>query len=346
MDIAVTRYPNGSSGGLGTQVRAWRTAAGLTQLELADRAQVSVAAVRDLEQGRVERPHPGPAGRIARVLSVDGAAWDAFASGRLRAGGGAPGPPATPRALRICVLGPLTLTRHGVDLGRLPPGQRAVLGLLVLAEANPVGLGSLIEALWASRPPANAVATVSTYISRLRALLGPAGRDDVIIPAKDPAGYRLLASAGAVDMLEFRDLVAVARAARSAGHMGSACRTYEQALRTWRDEPLADVPLLREHPAVAALSDERAAVIQEYADVASGIELHDQVLPFLKALATRRPLDEAAHARLIIALAGSGRQAEALQRYEVMRRRLDEELGVLPSPALREAHVNVLRQQV
>jgi len=47
-----------------------------------------------------------------------------------------------------------------------------------------------------------------------------------------------------------------------------------------------------------------------------------------------------------MALAGTGRQAEALTLYEELRHRLDEELGVLPGPTLREAHAKVLRQEI
>jgi len=48
----------------------------------------------------------------------------------------------------------------------------------------------------------------------------------------------------------------------------------------------------------------------------------------------------------MIALASADRQADALRAYEQVRRRLDEELGVLPGPALRAAHMQVLRQDI
>ena len=43
------------------------------------------------------------------------------------------------------------------------------------------------------------------------------------------------------------------------------------------------------------------------------------------------------------ALAGAGRQTEALALYEQTRDRLADELGVDPSPLLRDAHLAVLR---
>jgi hypothetical protein len=114
----------------------------------------------------------------------------------------------------------------------------------------------------------------------------------------------------------------------------------------WRGEPLADVDALREHPAVIALAEERVQVVLEYSDAALAAGWPDRVLPHLRALAAHYPLDEASHAKLLIALAGTGRQAEAVSVHEELRQRLDEELGVLPGPVLREAYARVLRQDI
>jgi Bacterial transcriptional activator domain len=71
-----------------------------------------------------------------------------------------------------------------------------------------------------------------------------------------------------------------------------------------------------------------------------------RVLPHLRTLTTWDPLNEGAHARLMITLASADRQADALRAYEQVCRRLDDELGVLPGPALRAAHMRVLRQDI
>jgi tetratricopeptide (TPR) repeat protein len=70
------------------------------------------------------------------------------------------------------------------------------------------------------------------------------------------------------------------------------------------------------------------------------------VLPHLRALAARDPLHEASHARLMTALAGAGRQAEALREYHELRQRLEEQLGVRPGPAVHEAYAKILRQEL
>jgi DNA-binding SARP family transcriptional activator len=111
-------------------------------------------------------------------------------------------------------------------------------------------------------------------------------------------------------------------------------------------DPVADVDFLRGNPAVAKLASERTLAITRYAKSACEAGWHERALPELTALTVSEPFNERAHALLMIALAGSGQQGVALQVYEDMRRRLDEQLGVYPSSELCAAQERVLRQDV
>jgi DNA-binding SARP family transcriptional activator len=62
----------------------------------------------------------------------------------------------------------------------------------------------------------------------------------------------------------------------------------------------------------------------------------------LAELTERHPLRESLWARLLRVLESAGRPAEALERYETIRRRLAEELGADPSPELRQVHADLL----
>ena len=246
------------------------------------------------------------------------------------------------------MLGPLLVLQDGAEVANLPAGQRVVLGLLALAHGTPLRRDTLVEALWdEGDAPATALAIIHTYVSRLRLVLDRNGRGvRGRLPASNGMGYRLMVTDDELDLLVFRRSLDEARKARATGDLERACEAYEGALKLWRGTPLADILILQDHPAVVGLDRERAAAVLEYADVASGNGWHDRVLPHLRMLTEDNPLDEVAHARLLIALAGTGRQADALAEYEHARQRLDEELGVLPGPALREAHARVLRQEV
>jgi DNA-binding SARP family transcriptional activator/DNA polymerase III delta prime subunit len=251
--------------------------------------------------------------------------------------------------LWLGVLGPMLITQGGTKIRALAAGQRAVLGLLALNHGSAVCRASIIDLLWGDEPPATAAGIVQTYISRLRSVLDPDRPSTrAHLPASDGAGYRLQASADELDLLEFRGMVDSARQACAVGDTDRARRAYEQALDLWRGEPLADIEALRWHPAVVGLADELATVVLEYADFAASLTggQHDRVLPHLRVLAAQDPLHEASHARLMIALAGAGRQAEALREYEELRRRLDEQIGVLPGPTVREAYARILRQEI
>ena len=62
---------NTAGAGAGELIRRYRTAAGLTQEELCQRAEVSVRTVRNLEHGRVRRPRHSTLQLLAVALGLD-----------------------------------------------------------------------------------------------------------------------------------------------------------------------------------------------------------------------------------------------------------------------------------
>jgi DNA-binding SARP family transcriptional activator/DNA-binding XRE family transcriptional regulator len=319
-----------------------RRRAGLTQAELADRAGVSVGALRDLEQGRTARPRRATAEKVSLVLGLD--------LGQVADGGGGladdrRGPEPAGRnevvaGVRVGVLGPLAVWRDGAPAGPGAGRLRAVLGLLALHPGSAMHRETIIDAVWPSEPPVSAVPMVQAHASRLRRLLGGG------LLVSDGTSYRLAVTARQLDALEFGQLAARASDAAEAADPAAACQWYERALRLWRGEPLADVGLLRGHPAAAGLAQQRAAVIVGYADAAAATGCPERALPRLRALASQDPLDERVHARLMLTLAACGQQAAALSVFGQLNERLGDELGVTPGAELAEAHLRVLRGQV
>jgi DNA-binding SARP family transcriptional activator len=328
------------AGGL---VQAFRQEAGLTQRQLAEVAGVSVGVVRDLEQGRTACLRGESVRRLASALRLDRQQARELslatrghdhiadrAGARARAG-----------ELRIGILGPLAAWRGGVPVALGPPMQRAVLGLLAVYTGTVLRRSAIIDALWGEDPPTTATAMVLSYISRLRRLLGPGGPVCTV-----GNGYRLEPAACELDVHTFGALVRHAQEAQAAGELPTACQAYSDALTLWRGDPLADCEILRGHPAVVRLSHQKADTVTGYADAAIAARCPDRILPQLRELADREPLNERAHALLMIALAGSGQQATALGVFDQMRRRLDNDLGIRPGAELTAAQTQVLNQQI
>lgn len=239
----------------------------------------------------------------------------------------------------VGICGPMEIRCGSDDPCIVPQGQRALLGLLAAAGST-LGTDTIVAALWPEEPPPSAVGIVQTYVSKLRFLLG---RDGERVIVREGTGYRLIAAERELDLLEFRELMARARSAQ----LPEAARVlYERAMALWRGRPLSDIEAIRDHPAVVAVAEERSRAVLEYAELASRNGWHEEVLPHLRNMAAENRLDERVHAALMVALAGNGRQAEALGLYEEIRRLLDVELGMLPGSELRDAHARVLRQEV
>src|SRR5215469_956632 len=325
-------------------LREYRQTAGLSQRRLAELAQVSIGVVRDLEQRRTSRLRAESARRISDALILDqGSASDfARAVGPCHENVAVERPaPTTAHGIKIAVLGPITAWRDGVRFGLGPARQRAVLGLLALTPNVPVHRKTIIDALWGDDVPATAVHMVHVYVARLRRLLDP-GR----LETSAGTSYELVAADGQLDLMEFEAHASRAARVHAAGELGLACEAYARALDIWRADPLADIEVLHAHPVVVSLRQRRSDLVIRYAEAATETGRHEAVLPRLRELAAAEPLNERAHAALMLALAGSGQQAAALALFDDLRRRLDDQLGVRPGAELAEAQQRVLRHEV
>src|SRR4051794_9224556 len=234
------------------------------------------------------------------------------------------------------ILGPLEV-RDGDRPVELPrQKQRALLASLLLRAGEPASIDRLIEDLWGDSAPASARASLQNVVSQLRRLLGP----ETLVTR--PAGYALEVDPDAVDLLRFERLVEDSR--REAGHERAA--TLHRALALWRGPPLAGLafePFAA--PEVARLEELRLRAQEELIDVELGLGRHgdDELVARVEALAAANPLRERLHGQLMLALYRSDRQTEALAAFRELRHRLVEELGIEPSPDVRELEKAILR---
>lgn len=147
--------------GLGSNVRRLRRAAGLTQQQAADLAGMSVAALRDLEQGRIATPRSATLRRLAEAFRLPAGEAELLIRraqpGQFPAGD-----------LWLQVLGPVTLQVHGAPVELGSHRQRLLLGVLALAPNDPVSQERLIEVIWGTRPPSNVADLLRSDASRLR----------------------------------------------------------------------------------------------------------------------------------------------------------------------------------
>ncbi|MFE7136801.1 BTAD domain-containing putative transcriptional regulator [Streptomyces sp. NPDC057644] len=328
---------------LGPRIQAFRRRAGLSQEAAASRAGISTRALRDIERGRAHRPRPGTLRGLAEPLGLSG---DELAHLLTAARSGPPRDTGRPRLL---ILGPLALRRGRTPVPVTGPMLRRLLGLLALKHPEPATQQEITDILWPSGPPRSHPSLIHTYVSQARRLLAPCGPRSAPQPtvARTPTGYRLEAPRNQIDLGHFDELLARAEPLHRTPDPETRYASLTEALRCWRGPVLADAdPVLRRHPAAVAAEERRVRAALLHADTALLLGRSGEAVPVLADLVNAEPLHEGLHARLVLALAGSGEQAAALQVFTRLRVRLDEELGIEPGAEIREAHLRVLRRQL
>ncbi|MEU1961675.1 BTAD domain-containing putative transcriptional regulator [Nocardia sp. NPDC019304] len=245
--------------------------------------------------------------------------------------------------MRFGVLGPLAVWTDGGAAVPIPGAKvRALLADLLVTPGQPVSGDRLIDDIWTDDPPGNPAGTLAAKASQLRRALEdaePGGRDLVVSP---PPGYRLAASA--IDAQDFRALVASARATTDTAER---VRALCAALALWRGPAFADFrDASFARAAIAQLEEQRSVAVEELAEARLALGEYREVAGELTGFVTAHPLRERLRAAHLRALYGAGRQAEALDGYEDLRRRLADELGIDPSPELVALQRAILAQDL
>ncbi|WP_328477380.1 AAA family ATPase [Actinoplanes sp. NBC_00393] len=242
--------------------------------------------------------------------------------------------------MRFRLLGPIEVRdSDGTPIEVSGAKPRALLTLLLAEPGRVVSVDRIAAALWGDAPPPAATATLHSYVSQLRRLLG---RE--LIVTRTP-GYLAAVDPADVDLARLPTLMDEAVRLTAAGNHQLAAKLLTEAVDLWRGEPLAGLP---DEAGVAAerarlgglllLARERRAAAWTRCGRAA------EAVTELELLTAEHPLRESLWAALIEALYAAGRQADALDAYRRCARALADELGIDPGPQLRALEQAVLRQ--
>ncbi|MFE4001765.1 BTAD domain-containing putative transcriptional regulator [Nocardioides sp. YIM B13467] len=302
-------------GMFGPRLRRLRESRSLTQGALARAAGLSVASIRDLEQGRTRRPRAASLRALAEALDLSAEETAQFAEAFT------PTREVDGAVVSIAVLGPTVVVRDGAPV-EMADQVGLLLRRLALEPGEKVGRDELLDLLWPELTSAESGRRLVQLLRRLRALVAP------IAVTQDGSALRLDASADELDLVRFRELTTT-----------DEMPSLTEAVGLWRGRPdgFDQAPWLS-----STIEDEYVAVVLRWATLGVAEGLAIEALPVVGDLARLRPLDEPLWAAYVKVLAAAGRQAEALAAYETVRSVLAEELGLDPSPVLEDVRQGTL----
>jgi SARP family transcriptional regulator, regulator of embCAB operon len=250
------------------------------------------------------------------------------------------------KRLEFGLLGPLEMSVDGALVPLGTPKQRAVLAMLLMNRNSPVGVERLISALWEGWPPSGARASIHSYVSNLRKLLGGAGIDPRAVLAAAPPGYRLNIGENTCDLGRFIAEKTAGVHAAAARQFAQASQHLSAALAEWRGPVLED---LRDFQFVdtfaTSLIEEKILVHTAKAEAEMACGRASAVITELEALTAEHPYREPLWAQLITAYYLTDRQSDALAAYRRVKTTLADELGIDPGPTLRALNDRILRQE-
>ncbi|WP_329168209.1 winged helix-turn-helix domain-containing protein [Streptomyces sp. NBC_01267] len=246
--------------------------------------------------------------------------------------------------LRFALLGPPQAWSGEACLELGPVREQALLAALLLRPGRTVSRQQLLDGVWGTQPPGTGARVIPVYVHRLRRRLDAPGKgleDSVITTVR--GGYRFVPRSACVDVARWEEITAEGRSARNSGDLDAAVGAWSKALGLFRGEPLAGVPGPFAESERLRLAEHRLVLVQDKVDCQLRLGRHHEAVGELFSLTATHPYNEALAALLMRALCAGNRQADALDVYATVRRRLVGEQGVEPGAELRRVHEAVLR---
>jgi len=239
--------------------------------------------------------------------------------------------------MRFAILGPLEVHDGDAPVRLGGRRQRALLARLLLDHNRTVSVDRLVDDLWGEDVPDSAVKMIHIYVSQLRKLLP----DGPLVTR--PPGYAIELEPEAIDVVHFTRLRDEGRAALAAGDLATASVSLREGLALWRGAALAEFSEPFAQAQSAHLEDLHLACLEDRIEADLALGRHADLVGELEALVVSLPLRERLRGQLMLALHRSGRHAEALDAYRRFRETLDRELGLEPSPSLRDIERRILQ---
>lgn len=238
------------------------------------------------------------------------------------------------------ILGPLEVYSGGQPIRIGGPRQQRLLAQLLLAANRVVPVERLVDEVWDS-PPQSVRQQLHNAIGSLRRTLAEHSPDVRI--TWNEVGYQLAAPKAAIDLNQFSSHIREAKQAENEGRLADAVTGLRAALDLWRGDPLAGLDGTSIENAAAVLHENRLTAVEDLMSLRLRAGETSSVIGELRQHLAEHPLRDSLRISLMQALHLSGRQADALVVYDEGRRMLSEQLGLDPSPRLRETHAMVLR---
>jgi len=242
--------------------------------------------------------------------------------------------------IQFQALGGLSVTHDGEEIAVGGRRQRRLLAMLLIHRNAVVSVDRLADVVFDGEPTPAAATTLRSYVARIRKVVEVDGSASGVV-TKAP-GYMLRVPSELFDVARFEQLVSEGRS--RLGRDDSAAATgLRHALGLCRGGAYAefdDEDWVR--PEAQRVAELRLVALESLFDAELACGRSAELVPEIEALVAEQPLREAPRRQLMTALYRSGRQPDALRQFADYRAVLIDELGLDPTPSLRELESRIL----
>jgi DNA-binding SARP family transcriptional activator len=248
--------------------------------------------------------------------------------------------------LRFSILGTIEIYHKDKAARLTGVMQQTLLAAFLVSGGTLLTVDALMDELWGTTPPAKAGNALQAQVSRLRRCLGRLELDRTHSRlATTPVGYLFHLDRSELDAWQFIDEFdrIRLRAESEPGNVSELTAELRRALAGWRGPLFGGMvggPICQTAAARYWESRNSALCLLYDLEIRSG--RHAKILPELTELFANNASQEQLCMLLMIALYRSGRQTDALNVYRRLRAKLAGNLGIEPSPILRECERAIL----